>query len=121
MQSRISLRGMSHAFAVGPEFITLVRALGASRLQVALKVVLLGSIPYVFSGLCLAMNLSIGAAVVGELVTAQRRIGVLISNASSVLDTTSVMAGVILTMLLALVITVILTLAEERILRWRRV
>jgi NitT/TauT family transport system permease protein len=101
------------------EPVTLVKALGGTPLQIAWKVVIPSSIPFVFAGLRLAMNMALGGAVVGEMMAARRGLGVLINNSSTVLDTTGVMAGVVLTVAVALVATMILTHVEQRILKWK--
>ena len=54
--------------SVDPQLITMMRTLGANRRQILTRVELPSALPFFFSGLKVAVTLSVIGAVVGEFV-----------------------------------------------------
>lgn len=70
------------------------RALGANRLQTLRHVRFPYALPFIFDGLKVAATLSMIGVVVGEFISSQRGLGYFILNASSRIDTASVIAAI---------------------------
>jgi NitT/TauT family transport system permease protein len=82
--------------SVETEMIDLVRSMRASVWKVMFKVRLPAALPQIFSGLKVAVSLSVVGAVVGEFVGADRGIGYVLLSASGALDGTLVWAALII-------------------------
>ena len=77
------------------------------------------ALPHVFAGLKLALPRSLSAAVVGELIAADRGLGYYIGNAGAMADTVGLFTGVALVTLLVVALDVGLGRLEARSLSWR--
>ena len=95
------------------------RVMGASRLQVLLKVVLPASTPWIVAGLRLGFPYALVAAVVGEMVMSTAGIGHRIIAATQVFNVTGTMAGVLVLMVVVMLVNWVLDRAEAHLLRWR--
>ena len=95
------------------------RVMGASRLQVLLKVVLPASTPWIVAGLRLGFPYALVAAVVGEMVMSTAGIGHRIIAATQVFNVTGTMAGVLVLMVVVMLVNWLLDRAEAHLLRWR--
>ena len=85
---------------VEPELLDLVRALKASRLQVLTKIQLPGSLPYIFSGMKVAVVLAVAGAIVGEFIASGEGLGYLMLQVQVTLDTAAMLMAVLLTTLI---------------------
>lgn len=104
---------------VDRDLIASVRIMGASRLQLFLKVLAPGAIAYVFSGMKIALRYALAYAVVGEIMAGNRGIGFLVESSAGNLDTTGVFAGVFLLMVCGLLLYEAVVRLETFMLRWR--
>jgi NitT/TauT family transport system permease protein len=95
------------------------RVMGASHLQVLLKVVLPASTPWIVAGLRLGFPYALVAAVVGEMVMSTAGIGHRIIAATQVFNVTGTMAGVLVLMVVVMLVNWLLDRAEAHLLRWR--
>jgi NitT/TauT family transport system permease protein len=95
------------------------RVMGASPLQVLLKVVLPASTPWIVAGLRLGFPYALVAAVVGEMVMSTAGIGHRIIAATQVFNVTGTMAGVLVLMVVVMLVNWLLDRAEAHLLRWR--
>lgn len=89
---------------VEPELLDLVRALKASRWQVFVKIQLPGSLPYVFSGMKVAVVLAVAGAIVGEFIASGEGLGYLMLQVQVTLDTAAMFMAVLLTTLIGVVL-----------------
>jgi NitT/TauT family transport system permease protein len=105
--------------AADVRLVGMARVVGASEQAVARHVVWPGAVPFIFAGFKISLSYSIGAAVVGELISSNRGLGYLIQAASQDFDTTTVFAGLIAVTLLVIVINEAVEAAERRVLKWR--
>jgi NitT/TauT family transport system permease protein len=80
------------------------RSLGASRGQTFLRLMVPGSLPVLFAGLKTAAGLSLVGAVVGEFISAQRGLGVLVQQFSSQLAISDAFAVILMLMVLGLLL-----------------
>jgi ABC-type nitrate/sulfonate/bicarbonate transport system permease component len=103
-----------------PDTMSLLRTLGASRLQLLLHARLPSALPQFFTGLRIAVTYSYGSAIVAEFVGAQQGIGVYMTTAKNAFRTDLVFGAVLVTALLTLVLYGIVALAERLAMPWRQ-
>jgi len=80
------------------------RSLGASRWQTFMHLMVPGSLPVLFAGLKTAAGLSLVGAVVGEFISAERGLGVLVQQFSSQLAISDAFAVILMLMFLGLLL-----------------
>jgi NitT/TauT family transport system permease protein len=100
---------------IEPDLIDLVKTLRATRWQVFMKIQLPGSLPYIFSGMKVAVVLAVAGAVVGEFIASDSGLAYLIGQVQVTLDTAAMMMSVLLITLVGVVLYLIV-LVMERIL-----
>ncbi|MGD8520285.1 MAG: ABC transporter permease [Desulfobacterales bacterium] len=79
-----------------PDLLDLVRVLRASRWQIFTKIQLPGSLPYLFSGMKVAVVLAVAGAIVGEFIASQEGLGYLMLQVQVTLDTAAMFMAVLL-------------------------
>jgi len=80
------------------------RSLGASRLQTFLRLMVPSSLPVLFAGLKTASGLALVGAVVGEFISAERGLGVLVQQFSYQLAVADAFAVIVMLMFLGLIL-----------------
>lgn len=98
---------------VEPEMLDLVRVLGASRWQVFTKIQLPNALPYLFSGMKVAVVLAVAGAVVGEFVASEAGLGYLMLQVQVTLNTAAMFMAVLLITLIGVVLYAIVALLER--------
>lgn len=98
---------------------TLMRSLGASRLQTYRMLSLPSSMPLLFAGLKTAITLALIGAIVAEFVGASHGMGVLIATFNFQLDVASAFAVIIALMLAGLILYSVVDLIDRRLVYWR--
>ncbi len=106
--------------AVPPALYDLMNALRASRRQILWRLEVPAALPIFLGGLRIGATLSVIGAVVGELVGADRGLGVLINVGRGTYDTPMVFVAVFALILLALSLYGIVAFAERRLLSWQQ-
>ena len=106
------------AFLISFFPIDVLRALGASRLDVMRKVGIPRSMPYFFGSLKVAITLAFVGAVVSETVGANKGLGKLMLDAQSAFQVPIVFAGLLVLAVLGIILYVITALIEKRFTRW---
>ncbi len=101
-----------------PDLIALLRAMGAKRRQVFLKVRVPGALPSFFSGLKIAITYSVVGAVIGEWVGASRGLGIFMIRSSKNFLTDRVFAAIAVTSLLSILMFAVVMLLERSLLPW---
>jgi NitT/TauT family transport system permease protein len=104
--------------AVDPEMIQLSATMGAGPLQTFTKIRFPASLPYLFSGLKVAVTLAVTGAVVGEFVGANEGLGYVIQQANGNLDTPMLFAGLLVMSLIGVVLFMLVEFAERLLLPW---
>jgi NitT/TauT family transport system permease protein len=104
---------------VDRDLIVNARMLGASKLQVIRKLTLPWCLPWIFSGIRIALAWSIGAAVIGEYIAAKQGIGMRIFNDANLLNQAGVFAGCLMLLVLSAGMFAALGVVERYVLRWR--
>ena len=85
----------------------------------ARHIVFPGAVPYIFTGLRIAMPYSIGGAVIAELISANRGLGYLIQLGAMNFDTTGIFVALVATTCIVFVGNWSVDAVERRLLRWR--
>ena len=98
---------------VEPELLDLVRALRATRLQIFRKIQLPNALPYVFSGMKIAVVLAVAGAIVGEFIGSAEGLGYLMLSVQGVLDTAGMFMAVILVSLIGIALYGLVILLER--------
>lgn len=104
--------------AIDPEILELAATMGSGPLQTFWKIRFPASLPYLFSGLKVAVTLAVTGAVVGEFVGGNEGLGQVILQANGNLDTPLLFAGLLVMSALGVVLFVLVELAENLLLPW---
>lgn len=99
--------------------VNVVRSFGANEWQIMKLVVLPNSLPYVITGLRLAIGRAILGVVVGEFFGASEGLGFMIAMAAGNYSVDVVFVGVALFMGISLILTMSVKMIESRLSRWR--
>jgi NitT/TauT family transport system permease protein len=103
---------------IEPELEDVLRALGANRLDVLLKVGLPRSLPYFFGSLKVAITLAFIGSVVSETVAANEGIGYLMMTAGSQMRMPLVFAGLVVISVMAMAMYAVFAVMERRMTGW---
>jgi NitT/TauT family transport system permease protein len=101
-----------------PELEDVLRALGASKLDIMRKVGIPRSLPYFFGSLKVAITLAFVGAVVSETVGANKGIGKLMLDAQAAFQVQIVFAGLLVLAFLGIVLYAATALIEKRYTGW---
>jgi NitT/TauT family transport system permease protein len=101
-----------------PELEDVLRALGASKLDIMRKVGIPRSLPYFFGSLKVAITLAFVGTVVSETVGANKGIGKLMLDAQSAFQVPIVFAGLLVLAILGIVLYAMTALIEQRFTGW---
>jgi len=103
---------------VEPELRDVLRALGATKRQVIVKVGLPRAMPYFFASLKIAMTVAFVGSIVAETVAANKGIGYLMLVASSRFQVPLAFAGLIVTGVMGVGMYVACAAIEQRMTGW---
>jgi NitT/TauT family transport system permease protein len=104
--------------SVDRSLVALMRSVGASRSEILWQVQVPSALPYLLSGLKIAITLSVIGAIVGEFAGASAGLGYVIQFASSQLDAPLVFAALVEVSLLGLTFYYVLEFLEHRLVPW---
>ena len=106
---------------VKAELINVLKLAGANDREVFWHVILPSANIWVIAGLRLAVPYSLIGAVVAELMAASRGVGYQLQVAAQMFDTSGLFASLFVLMAIALVLNMVLTRVERRLLHWKSV
>jgi len=112
------------AFATGlaatdPEAHLLMRTLGATRRQTLTMLQIPQSLPYLFTGLRIAVTYAMVAAVFAEWSGARQGLGIYVLLMKNSFRTDMVLAAILLIAVLSLALFVLVGVVEKVVVRWR--
>jgi ABC-type nitrate/sulfonate/bicarbonate transport system permease component len=99
--------------------LTAARSFGASEWQIFKSVVLPSTVPFILTGLRLAVGRALIGVMVGELYAATAGIGFMITVAGATFQTDKVFVGVLVFAITGMVMTDIIDRYERRFDKWR--
>jgi NitT/TauT family transport system permease protein len=95
------------------------RMLGATERDLIKHVLLPSALVWILSSLHTSVGLALVGAVVGEYLGSARGLGYIIAQAEGTFDTTGVFAGMTVLAAFTLVVDLVVTLVERRLLAWK--
>jgi NitT/TauT family transport system permease protein len=101
-----------------PELEDVLRALGASRMDVLWKVGLPRSLPYFYASLKVAITLAFVGTVISEMAASNDGIGYLMMSATGQMRTPLMFAGLLVISAMAMVMYVVFAALEKRTTGW---
>jgi NitT/TauT family transport system permease protein len=104
---------------VSPVVLANARMLGASNRQLLRHVYLPSATSWVFSSLHTSVGLAFVGAVVGEYLGVSQGVGYLILQAEGTFDINTVMAGIVVLTVFALVLDAAVGKVEKRLMKWQ--
>jgi NitT/TauT family transport system permease protein len=105
--------------ALDTKLVQMAQVAGAREQHVARHIVFPGAVPYIFTGLRIAMPYSIGGAVIAELISANRGLGYLVQLGAMNFDTTGIFTALAATCCIVAIGNWSVAAVERRLLRWR--
>ena len=105
--------------SLDPKLVQTAQIFGAGERHVARAIVLPAAIPSIFAGFRIAVPYGIAAAVIAELISANRGLGYLVQNGAMNFDTTGVFVAVLMATLLVQAAISLMNVMEKHLLRWR--
>jgi len=105
--------------ALDAKLVQMAKVMGASERHLARHIVFPGAVPYIFTGLRIAMPYSIGGAVIAELISSNRGLGYLIQLGAMNFDTTGVFVALVAVTCIVFLGNWSVNALERRLLRWR--
>lgn len=106
--------------SVDRDMVNLMRTLGANRRQVFFKVQVPTSLPYLFSGMRVAIAVSVIGAVIGEWVGSSEGLGYLMLRSKPQFLTERVFASIVILSLLGIGLFASIGILERIAIPWRR-
>ena len=111
---------LAGAQSVDPDHRQLARSLGLPQRQVFLQIVIPTAIPSIFVGLRLGLVYTLLGVVTAELIAGGRGLGSLVSYCSNTIDANGVFAVLLVLVILADVLSMVMTRVERWLTRWNR-
>lgn len=104
---------------ISPVYIRVARTLGATDLEIFLKVMMPMTVPHMLTALRVALGVAWATLVAAELVAAQQGLGAMIQNASAFFDLRTIYLGIICIGVLALFMDIALRKLSKRLVSWQ--
>lgn len=116
----VLLAATDGARRVDPTLLDVARVSGLSTAERLARVVLPASLPYIFSGVRVALSIALVMMVISELIAADDGLGFYILRNQRLFQTANVYAGVLTIGTIGFVLTLGLLAIEKRVLAWHR-
>jgi NitT/TauT family transport system permease protein len=104
---------------ISPIYVRVARTLGASDVEIFLKVIVPLTVPHILTSLRVALGVAWATLVASELIAAQQGLGSMIQNAASFFQLDIIYVGIICIGLIALVMDLILRAVSRRLVAWQ--
>ncbi|HZP79577.1 MAG TPA: ABC transporter permease [Pseudolabrys sp.] len=103
---------------IDPNLVRAARSLGAPEHKVLIRIVLVGALPQIITGVRIGLGVGWMALVAAELVGANSGLGFLINDARSMLRTDTIIVGMLTIGIIGLLIDVAIRFFGRRLLPW---
>jgi len=104
---------------VHPDLLDLVRSMKATQWQIFLKIRLPHSLPLMLEGFKIAMPLAVVGAIIGEFVSAENGLGVVLLISTHLLNMPLFFAALIVVTVISILLYVVVLVMERGLIRWR--
>lgn len=104
---------------VDPDLLNAARTMGARSGYLTRHIILPSCVPWIFSGLRIALGMALIGTVVGEMIASQFGLGRQIAVASGSFDTTGVFATLIVLAVMAMILNAVMQRMERHLQRWQ--
>lgn len=101
------------------DFVHAVFLMGGTRVEVTRKVLIPATLPWIFTGLRIAVRYAFTAAILGELIASNKGIGFLVEYSAGQFDAAGVYAAVLVLVICSVVLQELLVRVEVSTLGWR--
>jgi NitT/TauT family transport system permease protein len=101
------------------DLVEALEIMGATRREIVHKALVPATMPWIFTGLRVAVRYAFTAAILGELMASNEGIGYLIEASAGDYNTAGVYAAVFVLVVFSVLFTELLTRTEASSLRWR--
>jgi len=105
---------------INQNLVRLAGTVGASRLQVLVKIIIPSVLPSIFAGMKLGIGLAIVGAVVGEFISSDKGLGNYILRSSHSGDTVGIYVGLLGLGVISLFLVWIMEAFDRRLFGWQR-
>lgn len=105
--------------SVDRELVRMAQGFSAGRLRILATIAAPGAVPFIVSGVRLALARGLIAVIVGELLAAQAGLGYRIAQAGARFDTAQVFAGIAVISAAAILINVGISRVERHFQKWK--
>lgn len=119
--SNVTINVYTGAKAVDPELIGAAKMLGCSDRRIFTSIVIPSAVPYIFTGLQIAISSSWAAVVAAEMVRSTNGIGWMITAGQSIGDMKQIMVGIIVIGVVGFLLSTIMRGIESKLCAWSRV
>ena len=104
-----------------PELIGAAKMLGCSDRRIFTSIVIPSSVPYIFTGLQIAISSSWAAVVAAEMVRSTNGIGWMITAGQGIGDMEQIMVGIIVIGVVGFLLSTFMRGVESKLCAWSRV
>jgi ABC-type nitrate/sulfonate/bicarbonate transport system permease component len=118
--ANITMNVYTGAKSVDPVLVGASRMLGSNSRQVFTTIVIPSSIPYIFTGLQIAISSSWAAVVAAEMIRSTEGVGWLIISGMSINDTTQILVGIMSIGIVGFILATIMRRVEEGLCEWNK-
>jgi NitT/TauT family transport system permease protein/sulfonate transport system permease protein len=118
--SSITYTTFSGARAVDPVLIGASRMLGANNFQIFTTVIVPASVPYIFSGMQVALGTSWATVVAAEMVRSSEGVGWIIVSGMEVNNITQILVGIIAIGIMGFFLATVLRKLENLLCAWNK-
>ena len=114
----IVVAGVDGFASTDPETTRLFRSLQATRFQIFWKLRLPSALPFIFSGIRIAITYAIGGAVLGEYVGAEKGLGIFIQRSKNSFRNDLIFAAVLVTAVASIALFLLVSVVQHRVMPW---
>lgn len=108
------------AISVEQRYLRLMQVIGAKRHEIFKLVVVPSSLTWVINAMKLNIGLALLGAFIGEFISSEDGLGYMIVKASGLYDMATVIVGIVMLIVIALILTWLIDKLERHLLRWQQ-
>lgn len=114
----IVVAGVDGFASTDSETTRLFKSLQATPWQIFWKLRLPSALPFLFSGIRIAITYAIGGAVLGEYVGAEKGLGIFIQRSKNSFRNDLIFAAVLVTAVASIILFLLVTVIQRRVMPW---